>query len=317
MSEELYVRGVVIANGIPDSDGDVLNKKDIRTLLTKFEHQTDTMHTYIKNEGVEVIENWINETPTLVNGQSVPAGSWLATTKITNENLIENISNGKLNSFSLGSVPLELLGEKGWFISKAERVTYSDVLDLENVKPLFISFVDMGANGFTFEVLSYEAYINKNMRKEDIKMSEKEIETTNDSVSISGLTKFLQALGINKNTADAVVEPTVEAPAPAVEADNTELIQNIREEVTAGIVEGFEKIQEKAEAVKEEVEAEIEKEEPPKEEEEAEEEVEAKTDVPKIDKRETTKTENVEVPQVDTNFYKLSGRDMYGCKIRK
>ena len=310
---EIYVRGVVIANGLPDTDGDVLNKKEIRTLLTKFEQQTDTMHTYIKNEGVDIIENWINETPTIIAGQNVPAGSWLATTRVTNEDLIENIRNGNLNAYSLGSVPLELLGEKGWFISKAEKVTYSDVADLDNVKPLFISFVDKGANGFIFEVLTRDAYINKNNKNEDIKMSEQEKQLENDNVSISGLTKFLQALGINKSV--ETVEPPVETPIENNSVGNEEFLQSIKSEVSAGIVEGFKQIQEEAKPV----ETEPVKEEPV-EVETPEEPVEVKTEtdeeIPKIDKRETTKTENIEVPQVNTNFYKMSGRDEFGRRIR-
>ena len=36
MNEATYVTGVVIANGVPDSDGDCLDKKDIKTIFTKY-----------------------------------------------------------------------------------------------------------------------------------------------------------------------------------------------------------------------------------------------------------------------------------------
>ena len=85
MTKELYVTGVVIPNGLPDAQNDILTKKDIKIIFTKYlEHDTDTMHSYLKNEGVNLLANWISEIPMDFDGKTAPAGSWLATFKITN-----------------------------------------------------------------------------------------------------------------------------------------------------------------------------------------------------------------------------------------
>ena len=77
ITEALIVNGVIIANGVADSDGDVLTKKDIKTIFMKYQRDTDTMHTNIKNYGVEVFASWISEIDTTIAGKVVPAGSWL------------------------------------------------------------------------------------------------------------------------------------------------------------------------------------------------------------------------------------------------
>lgn len=313
---ELYVTGVVIANGIPDSDGDVLSKKEIKKIFTKYTvQQTDIQHSYIRNEGVDVLENWITETPTTINGKSVPAGSWLCTTKVTNEELCDLLLSHKVNSYSLGSAPKTAIIP---LINKG--MTYSEVADIEEVQPLFISFVNKGANGYTFEVMDYDCFINKNDKSEVENMSEeKNIETTleDEKISIGGLNKIKEIFGINKSDDTAVVEPVVnEAP----EFDHDALMSEIDNKIAEGVAKGIkayedEKAKIEAKKEKEEVE-ETTVEEETKEEEVEIVEVEEDKKINKSDKS-TVKTEEVEVPQVNTNFYKLSGRDSFGCKIKK
>ncbi|WP_458454437.1 XkdF-like putative serine protease domain-containing protein [Methanobrevibacter sp.] len=319
---EIYVTGVVIANGIPDTDGDVLTKKEIKQLLTKYTHETDTMHTYIKNEGVEVIENWITETPTIIGGKTVPAGSWLCTSKVTNSELIDSIFENKLNGYSLGSVPQEAYTEKYWFINKSKK--YSDFADIENIKPLFISFVDKGANGYTFEVLSYEAYINKNDKTSEDKIMSEKTNLEEEKVSISALEKIKQ-LFINKSDASEIetIEPITQTETPVNETNfnQDEFLSNVKNEVSAGVVEGlkaFAKEQEtaNAEPVKEEEKEEEPIEEPEETEAKKETEPESIDDV-KINKRQTQKLENIEMPEITSTFYSRTGRDSFGVKIKK
>ena len=147
LDEATYVTGVVIANGVPDSDGDCLDKKDIKKIFTKYlDRATDVMHTRIKNEGVEVLANWITESDTELNGKIVPAGSWMATFQVTNEELLSAILDGSIQGLSLGSVSEDAMTKKYWFINKS--IHYQDLDDMEEVIPLFISFVDKGANQY-------------------------------------------------------------------------------------------------------------------------------------------------------------------------
>ena len=310
---ELYVTGVVIANGIPDSDGDVLTKKEIKQIFTKYTvQQTDTQHSYIRNEGVDVLENWITDTPTIVGGKSVPAGSWLCTTKVTNDEICDLLLSQKLNSYSLGSTPKsEMLP----VINKG--LTYREVANIEDIQPLFISFVNKGANGYTFEVMSYEVYINKNDKSEEYKMTNENFEE--EKISLTGLEKIREIFGISKSAETDVVEPQQEVKVEAPAIDREELMSEIDTKIADGVKAGIQ-------AYKEE-EAKIKAEEKAKAEKEAEEKVDEKPEEPevkvdddkKINKNDksTVKTEEVEMPQTTTNFYKMSGRDAFGCKIRK
>ena len=46
----LFITGVVIANGVADSDGDVLTKKEIKQLNSSYLSQnTDTNHDFLEN----------------------------------------------------------------------------------------------------------------------------------------------------------------------------------------------------------------------------------------------------------------------------
>lgn len=311
---ELYVTGVVIANGIPDSDGDILNKKEIKKIFTKYTvQQTDVQHSYIRNDGVTVLENWITDTPTTIGGKSVPAGSWLCTTKVTNEEICDLLLNKKLTGYSLGSTPKSEIIP---VINKA--MTYSEVADIDEVQPLFISFVNKGANGYTFEVMSYDCFINKNDKNsEDNKMSE---HLEDEKISLNGLAKIREIFGISKNDASAVTEPQQEVKVETPAIDKDKLMSEIDTKIADGVKAGIQAYkEEEAKQKKAEEKAKAEKEAEEKVDEEPEEPEVKVDDSKKINKNDksTVKTEDVDMPQTSTNFYKLTGRDAFGCKIRK
>ena len=55
-----YVTGVILANGVEDTHGDILSKTDIKKIFVKYlKHDTNTMHSYIRNDGVDLLANWI------------------------------------------------------------------------------------------------------------------------------------------------------------------------------------------------------------------------------------------------------------------
>jgi len=319
---ELYVTGVVIANGIPDSDGDVLTKPEIKEIFTKYTvQQTDIQHSYIRNDGVDVIGNWITETPTIIGGKSVPAGSWLCTTKVTNEELCDLLLNREVNAYSLGSTPKSALMpviEKG--------LTYSDVADIEDIVPLFISFVKKGANGYDFEVMSHEVFINKNEKVEEDKMTEKNVEIPieDEKISLSALEKIKDIFGINKSDNTEVVEPETTNAEPVF--DEKAFMEKVETKIAEGIDAGIKaykeeeaKILEKQQAKEKAEEEEAETTEETKVEDEPVEKVKV-DDEQKINKEDksTVKTEEVTTPQVETNFYQLSGREYAtGIKIKK
>ena len=154
---ELYLTGVVIPNGIPDFDDDVLSAKDIKIIFAKYMNRlTDINHNDVSYYGIEVLANWISETDTTIAGRTVPAKSWLATVKVMNPDIIDLVNQGELRGFSLSSTYVGDVKSKD-----GERVKYSDLQSSEEVIPIRISLVKKPANGFAFEEADYETFINK------------------------------------------------------------------------------------------------------------------------------------------------------------
>lgn len=333
MSETIFVTGVVIANGIADSDGDLLTKKDIKTIFTKYiNRDTDTMHTNIKNTGVDVIANWISEVAMTIGGQNVPTGSWIATMKISNPQLIECIKSNKLRGFSLGSVSEEAMTPNYWFINKS--MNYRDLESIEEVIPLFISLVDYPANQFNFEWMEYETYINKNNKNIDNMTENKE-----EMISVSALERIRDIFAISKseseeekeiekedetaeatNSADEQVSALFEKLDMIIEQNN-QILEFINKEDEASEEESVDE-EEEIEKSEEEAdsEEEIEKADESSEEETDEEieksEEEASEDEDKsIEKRTSHMVEN-QVAEPSSTFYQRTGRDVFGRKIK-
>ena len=346
MTETLIVNGVVIANGVADSDGDILTKSDIKTINMKYQRDTDTMHTHIKNDGVEVFNSWISEVDTIIDGKVAPEGSWMVTMKVTNPQLIQCIEEGKLNGFSLGSVSEKAMTPKYWFINKS--LNYRDIKNIEEIIPLYISFVDKPANQYGFEVMTYDAYINK--KQKDV---EEMTEANKDEmISISALERVKDLFGITKSETEVTVEKAdeevvTETAEPTADETVTALFEKLDKIIAQNeiIIEGMNKSEDEEEEVDEEEEIEkaedeeeskkeeetsseeetkedddeekVEKEESEEEgETESETESEEEEDDVHVNKRETSMIENQTITESQGDFYTKTGRDSFGRKIK-
>lgn len=166
----LFVKGVVIANGIPDSDGDILNKKDIKRLMSSFLSQkVDTNHDFLESFGVKIIENYATRTEEEIGGKPVPIGSWVATLEIWDNDIITKIRQADLKGLSLASQPDPAV--KGDFLNK--RNTYQQFKNVDDLTPLFISIVKNPANKYEFDYYSYDTYITKSKKEIDTMSDEK------------------------------------------------------------------------------------------------------------------------------------------------
>ena len=185
----LYIKACVIANGITDSQGDTLETTDIKKIFTSFNNQDsfELNHNNIPINEVSLIENYINATDEKIGNLIVPKGSWLVVIRVDNPEIKKLILNNEIQGISL----YNYVGEKCKANLKG-TVRYQDIIDKECVIPLFISFVEQGANGYPLHVMDYETYIQKSKKvkfmdfkefidglKGLIKQAE-EVEPTND-----------------------------------------------------------------------------------------------------------------------------------------
>ena len=157
----LYIKACVIANGITDSQGDTLQTTDIKKIFTSFNNQDnfELNHNNIPINEVSLIENYINATDEKIGNLIVPKGSWLVVMRVDNPEIKKLILNNEIQGISL----YNYVGEK----CKANlngTVRYQDIIDKECVIPVFISFVEHGANGYPLHVMDYETYIQKSKK---------------------------------------------------------------------------------------------------------------------------------------------------------
>ena len=326
MTEPLFLTGPVILNGVPDSDNDTLNSVEIRTIFSKYtKHLGDIQHDRIDYDGFDILANWINEEEMQINGNTVPAKSWMATAKVTNPEIIKSVNKGELTCFSLGSVSEEAKTRETWFINK--RISYHDLKDIEMVEPLRISIVDRGANGFPFEIADYNVFINKNEGKMNMTNNEN-IEDAKFSIKeFLGLGKLFNAnnMSINKNEARETQESTVNNDKFNELSNKMDTILENQKKYDKRLVNVENKINKTVTDEKPE-----ESEEPEKPEENSEETINKEEETTPTEPQKTTKPETSinksvttkvqDIPHTITNskpFYQRTNRDPMGRKLRR
>ena len=303
----LYIKACVIANGITDSQGDTLETTDIKKIFTSFNNQDsfELNHNNIPINEVSLIENYINATDEKIGNLTVPKGSWLVVIRVDNPEIKKLILNNEIQGISL----YNYVGEK----CKANlngTIRYQDIIDKECVIPVFISFVEQGANGYPLHVMDYETYIQKSKKvkfmdfkefidglKGLIKQAE-EVEPVNDKkeepMTDEKETKKDEKPVIEKE--DKIDEKPVTENTEEKPVENEPSIKELMDRITAlenKIDEIYkEKIIDDADDIAEE------------------------TIAPKIVKSE--KELNIREPVKVSNYYEMTNRDpVTGKKIRK
>ena len=203
----LYVKGCVIPNGITDSQGDTLYKEDIKKIFTTFNNQDnfEIYHEELPLQEVSLLENYISSADESIGNLITPAGSWNCVIRVDNPEIQEDLLTGKLGGISLSNRIADRC--------KANlhgTIRYKDVADAECVIPVFISFVEGGANGYPLHVMDYDAYILKS----------KDIQFNENGGHLMDFKEFLN--GLKSLIKEAEDTPSVEEPAIEKEDKTTE-----------------------------------------------------------------------------------------------
>lgn len=309
-SEALYVKGCVIANGIEDSQGDVLDSESIKKIFTSYNNESkfEVMHMGERISGVTLLENYINKSPELIGDKEAPIGSWLITMRVDNPDIRESILNHEFEGVSLSSEV-----KKSCKLKLPPITSYSSLKDMECLNPVYISLVgkldsDEGpANGFPIVVQDYTTYIkkSKNYGGKTLKFEE----------FLKSLKQLLSQVEESEEASEETPEEKPEEEEkPEIKKDSdgeSEEEDKPEDEEKSDEDARLKALEEKVDALEKIVE-----ELKPKEEdnEEESEEEEAK---PKIQKsRKQMNTEEPE-PVKQKTFFEMTGRDEFGRKIRK
>ena len=263
----LYVKAFIIQNGVEDFQGDVLDSTDIKKIFTSYNNQDrfEVYHNDIPIEAVTLLENYISQTDELIAGTLVPKGSWNAVIRVDNPSIKEQLVNG-----DFGGVSLNNRVQTACSTGLTGQIRYSDLRDAECVIPVYISFVEEGANGVGLHIMDYDVYTHKSKNDEgDKKLS---------------LLEDLKALISKAEEEEKEAEADVVADEPVEE-------EVVAEEVKKEATEEAE-AEDSEEVVAEELEEEATDEEAATEDETAEEDEE-----PTIEKSEATESETEEAEE--------------------
>lgn len=226
----IYVKCCVIANGITDSQGDTLHTEDIKKIFTSFNNSNhfEIYHNEIPIDGVSLLENYISTADDQLGTSVVPKGSWLAVIRVDNPDIQEGLLTGKFKGVSLNNriAPKCQANLQGY-------VRYEDITDKECVIPVYISFVESGANGYGLHVMDYDAYILKS-KDTVIKNNSMEKKRMDFKEFMEGLKSLIkQAEETPKEDEAAVKEEDPKAneeKEPAVKKEETETAQKEEKE---------------------------------------------------------------------------------------
>ena len=328
----LYVKACVIANGIADTDGDILNTQEIKEIFTSFNNQDsfEVHHNDLPLQEVSLLENYISQTDEQLGLMTIPSGSWMIVIRVDNPNIHERILQGEF-----GGVSLSNRVKSECSINLTGEVRYKDLPKMDCVIPRFISFVDNPANRIGLHIYDYDTYIRKSKKETPI-MDMKEF--------IDGLKALISKVE-DEEPSEAEVEKSDEEPKEEKDDDVVETVEDETEtseeetpkikkeeskeeevdeessedETTVKKEETDVTLEERVAKLEEQIAKLLETEESADEEtsETQVEEVEAEAEEsPKITKsRKVIKTD----AKIRTkNFYEIRGRDpVTGCKIRK
>ena len=202
----LYVKCCIIPNGVTDSQGDTLHREDIKKIFTSFNNQDnfEIYHEALPLEEVSLLENYISTANETIGTQTVPSGSWNAIVRVDNPEIQEGLLTGKLRGVSLSNRIA-----KECKCNLHGTIRYQDIADAECIKPVFISFVEGGANGYGLHVMDYNAYIRKS--SDTIVDKIKGANTMNFSEFLDGLKSLIKQAEDTPEEEPAVKKEDTEA----------------------------------------------------------------------------------------------------------
>ncbi|MGL6023699.1 MAG: phage major capsid protein [Cetobacterium sp.] len=103
--EKRLVTSVVYEPDVKDTQGDYMTSEDVEKMahefMSKYGQGVDLQHDE-KIIKADVVESWITKTETIIGGQKVSKGAWVATVKVNDDEVWEAIKKGRITGFSMG-----------------------------------------------------------------------------------------------------------------------------------------------------------------------------------------------------------------------
>ncbi len=105
-SDHTFVLGPVLVPETVDFQGDIIGAEEIEKAAHEFtanSMRAGLMHSVmLQKRDTEIVESYITRCDTVINGEVIPAGSWVVGMKVYNMQLRKMIRDGVLTAFSIG-----------------------------------------------------------------------------------------------------------------------------------------------------------------------------------------------------------------------
>lgn len=103
--DKRLVTGIVYAPSVVDSQGEFMEADAIEKAAHDFminHRHTDLKHNFVENDGVSVVESFVAKSDFLLDDAPIVKGTWLLTTKVSDDKLWSGIKKGEYKGYSMG-----------------------------------------------------------------------------------------------------------------------------------------------------------------------------------------------------------------------
>lgn len=104
-TESHYVTGIVYEPLAEDTQGEYMTAEEIQKAAywyMKNAQGADIQHSFVQQEGVYVVESWVEKADTTIEGEDIKAGTWMMTMEITDSDVWDAVAKGEITGFSMG-----------------------------------------------------------------------------------------------------------------------------------------------------------------------------------------------------------------------
>lgn len=108
--DKRLVTSIVYEPNTVDSHGDYMTAEEIERAAHDFlinGKGADIQHNYQK-ANVDIVESWVTKTDTIVGGQEIKKGTWMATAKVNDDIVWKAVKSGDITGFSMGGTGIKV-----------------------------------------------------------------------------------------------------------------------------------------------------------------------------------------------------------------
>lgn len=109
--DKRLITSIVYEPDVKDAHGDYMTAEDIEKaahdFMTTYGEGADIQHDD-KKANVDIVESWVAKTDTVIGGQFIKKGTWVATAKVNDDEIWDAVKKGRITGFSMGGLATKI-----------------------------------------------------------------------------------------------------------------------------------------------------------------------------------------------------------------